>query len=960
MPSPTNDIAGYCFLPWMRRGIINQADATSFSDTGALVINISLQAIGNADTPLTIPQSLKIYGPGDVSGLDPRSIVRTIPLDGITNFEYNYLCGIEFYEEDLPWRYTPNIPAASQLAPWLWVLALKTTEFTRLGATTSGLQSIEVNGDAMAAALPAPNTSWAWAHTHLNFIPQGTSAADVQQFVESTLNQNSNLGCSRLLCPRRLEPATSYTAFLIPAFERGRLAGLGSDDATIAAAANTALSWTAGNATRVYPVYREWSFTTSDEGDFETLARLIVPLTEQEATEVASAAKTVDIRNPGWGLQYSGVPGSIPFESALAPYSQPAHGLLTDSAAAPDTGFTESVKNLLNLNADAVITGTASGQNPNPFFQGSTLEDDPMILPPMYGSFYRDNPLNAGSAKPVRLDATAPANDWYNQLNLNPSMRVGAGQGSIVVQQDQESYMNRAWDQLSQNAETNRLVKRWNYSYELSRSIFSKRLAPVLDQTATGDGTPQTFLSLALVSPMQQSLRTPTGSFTASLQKKFMPSAYSRSFTKLIRPGAPITRRLNKNPSTGTFFPIGIILFPILPDILYKTISDITDYLTSLESVGRRRIQPLPWIMKNLAIRNAGLMSIGAVEQALNGIAPYTMWTTIIVDPAPPPTNATLYTSISTQINPSITLVARLQGLLSSVSVQVNPVNNGITVNETPAVPEFPEPMYAPLADRSTDYILPGIENIPDNRVALLKTNPAFIESYMTGLNHEISREYLWREFPAALNITSFRQFWDVRDNQQAISDPETWKDIQPIAGWATTRLGTHQPPTQPVQDIVILIRADLLKKYPNTEIFLQEAAWTDNQKKSRVPVANPDNTTLRKPMFSAQVAGEFRFLGFDVPAADAIGNADEPGWFFVLKERAGEIHFGLDTETGSDPSWPSLDSETAPGNCIEANGAVFSSLPKYGGQRSDLIAGMLYQQPFMLFIHVSQMLPKN
>jgi hypothetical protein len=950
--------AGYCFLPWMRRGVINQADATSISPADSLTINLSLQAIGNGQAPVAVQQPLKLYGPGDISGLDPRSVVRTVPLDGVTDFEYNYLCGIEFYEEDLPWRYSPALPASSQLAPWIWVLALKNTEFTSLGPTSAGLQSIEVNADAMAAALPPADTSWAWAHTHLNFIPQGTTIADVQQFVQSTLNSNSNLGCSRLLCPRRLEPATAYTAFLIPAFEKGRLAGLGSDDATIAAAANTTLSWTPGATTQVFPVYYQWNFTTSDEGDFETLARLITPLSQLEATAILSAAKTIDIRRPGWGLQYAGTPGSIPFESALAPFTQPAHGLLTDSTAVADTNFTTAEKNLLNLNADAVITGTASGQAPNPFYSGSTMEDDPMILPPLYGSFYRDSPLVTTSAKPARLDSAAPAADWYNQLNLNPSMRVGAAQGSVVVQQDQESYMNRAWAQLSQNAETTRFVKRWNYSYELSRSIFNKRLAPVLSQTVTGDGTQQTFLTLALVSPMQQSLRAGTGSFATSLQKKTMPSAYTGAFTKLIRPGAPIAKRLNKNPASGVFF-VGIIFSPPKMDILYKTISDIISYLDGLDTHGVLRIPDLPLLLKDTALRNAGLTGYDAVLQALNGIAPYTMWLTIVVDPLPA-SNATLYSAIPAQINPTVAVLARVQGMLPSVTVQINPVSSGITVTETPTVPEFTEPMYAPLATRSTDYILPGIETIPDNRVALLKTNPAFIESYMTGLNHEISREYLWREVPVALNITSFRQFWDVRDNQQAIADPESWKDILPIAGWATTKLGTHAPPAQPAQDTVILIRADLLKKYPNTEIFLQEAAWVNAQKNSRIPVPNPDSTSLRQPLFSAQVGGEYRFLGFDVPAADAIGNADEPGWFFVLKQRAGEIHFGLDTETGTDPSWPALNSETAPGSCIVADGAVFSTLPKYGGKRSDLIAGMLYLQPFMLFLHVSQMLPKN
>jgi hypothetical protein len=37
-------------------------------------------------------------------------VVRTEPLNGITNFEPNYLALIEFYDEEFTWRYTPAAP----------------------------------------------------------------------------------------------------------------------------------------------------------------------------------------------------------------------------------------------------------------------------------------------------------------------------------------------------------------------------------------------------------------------------------------------------------------------------------------------------------------------------------------------------------------------------------------------------------------------------------------------------------------------------------------------------------------------------------------------------------------------------------------------------------------------------------------------------------------------------------
>src|SRR6185436_16968023 len=42
------------------------------------------------------------------------------------------------------------------------------------------------------------------------------------------------------------------------------------------------------------------------------------------------------------------------------------------------------------------------------------------------------------------------------------------------------------------------------------------------------------------------------------------------------------------------------------------------------------------------------------------------------------------------------------------------------------AYPEFRRPMYEPLRNLSEDLIFPGIKNIPQNTIGLLKTNPTF------------------------------------------------------------------------------------------------------------------------------------------------------------------------------------------------------------------------------------------
>ena len=75
-------------------------------------------------------RSIQLYGPGDVVGIDRRAIVRTDPRDWITNAEPNYLAHIEFYDEDLPWRYTPAAPSGDglRLRPWIALVVLEEDE----------------------------------------------------------------------------------------------------------------------------------------------------------------------------------------------------------------------------------------------------------------------------------------------------------------------------------------------------------------------------------------------------------------------------------------------------------------------------------------------------------------------------------------------------------------------------------------------------------------------------------------------------------------------------------------------------------------------------------------------------------------------------------------------------------------------------------------------------------------
>ena len=139
----------------------------------------------------------------------------------------------------------------------------------------------------------------------------------------------------------------------------------------------------------------------------------------------------------------------------------------------------------------------------------------------------------------------------------------------------------------------------------------------------------------------------------------------------------------------------------------------------------------------------------------------------VAADVVPAPTRygaaglARLAAATVAAIDPATTVPARVLGTIS-LPEHVR-ADLGEEFAEVMAYPRIDQPMYAPLKDISDELLLPNLNLIPQNTVTLLETNQPFIEAYMVGLNHEMARELLWREYPTDQRGTPFRQFWDVR-----------------------------------------------------------------------------------------------------------------------------------------------------------------------------------------------------
>jgi hypothetical protein len=151
-----------------------------------------------------------------------------------------------------------------------------------------------------------------------------------------------------------------------------------------------------------------------------------------------------------------------------------------------------------------------------------------------------------------------------------------------------------------------------------------------------------------------------------------------------------------------------------------------------------------------------------------------------------------------------------------------------------------------------------------------------------------------------------------------------------------------------------------------------------------------PPRSKVLTPLYEAKVDPDIYFFGFDLTVDEAKGGSgadpnDDPGWFFVIKERPGEPRFGLDNEASptiqvwNDLSWPVVQ-PAAPGASIvlasapatltvSDPGASDEKHPQYLNDkavtwsRSSMsaaeIAYIFYQAPVLVGVHASEMLPK-
>ncbi|MFK8008017.1 MAG: hypothetical protein AB8H03_16790 [Saprospiraceae bacterium] len=943
--------AEYTFISYFREGLANEL--TSIDANTKERVSLEIKVKVNATD---IKKDAKLYGPADVIGINPKAIIRVSPLAGSNNMESNYLPFIEFYDEDFPWRYSPAIKDDNKIFPWLALIVLKEDEFTIAKDQTTPLPYINVIGNPTAFEFPAANL-WAMAHVQLNSNLTNTAGNSInlndtiKNEITDKIKANPDIALSRIISPRKLDTSTpniNYTAFLIPSYETGRLAGLGE------VTSNTNVlepSWNAPNHQKKYPFYYQWSFQLDQHGDFEYLAGLLAAGNSSNLK-----VNTLDIQDlnneffvgggikPGGGISISG---------------SGSGGLGTIGSKVIKKNSSKPLRTKSNplLKGDVILT-------PKKFEPTKILEIGSVLIPPNYSlpvwpgnksqnKIVRDNlkkriskGLNnlehSGSKDPIvnypevygRWHANIKAiggnsKKWIDQINLDPRYRVVASLGAEVVRQNQEEFVDFAWDQVGEIMEANKQLNLIHLAKNVSARIEEKHLT----QREEDD-------LLTLTSNVHSKIKTTNTNATIHSQivnSNLTKAGTNTAFKKITRPNGMINKKIKKTSTNN------------LSSRLIKNLDD-----TSNPSITAAVPKDAPY--------NLSLVTNVSYNNDYNNLSENEKETYDTLKNNTPDSPSSSPSINSDTAGPEIRSAIGTKRILKRglkrlhlPSSDSNTSNSNWETMQIMASPVIPHSMYDYLKKLNPQFILPGLEGIENNTITLLETNGAFIETFMLGANHEFSKELLWREYPCDQKGTYFKNFWNKDDSMIDGADIDI-SDIKEIQQWGSY-LGKHQPSHASTSiKLVLALRGDLFKKFPNTIIYAQKANANNEL----------EANTFEFPVLSASLGKDLTIVGFTL-SLDEVLNGN--GWFFMFKERSGEVRFGLDEGPNQLPfdNWNKAGWDDFGGNKkyldIDTNINDITDKPINGiewGKNSAHMAHILYQVPVAFGIHASDLLAAN
>ncbi|MCV7416498.1 hypothetical protein [Mycolicibacterium litorale] len=256
------------------------------------------------------------------------------------------------------------------------------------------------------------------------------------------------------------------------------------------------------------------------------------------------------------------------------------------------------------------------------------------------------------------------------------------------------------------------------------------------------------------------------------------------------------------------------------------------------------------------------------------------------------------------------------------------------------AAPKFTQPLVKRLAVVDKDWLLGGVGGLAPNSVSVFGINARFIEAFLAGANHEIMRELTWRGYPTDVRGTCFRRFWDL---------PQP--DVKPLAAW--TSLGdNHAGGTLPQDLTVVVIKGDLLRRYPTTIVSAVRGRRVGGGFEGTEEAAEIDR---------GHIDDDVNYSILDIAPSRLLEppDGDAHRWYVSLLENTREPRFGLDDKSSDvrganagrrpvDWSWQGLPDPVIDGGHLTAGMLAASATSTQVGVR-------LCQRPFRALLPATE-----
>lgn len=169
--------------------------------------------------------------------------------------------------------------------------------------------------------------------------------------------------------------------------------------------------------------------------------------------------------------------------------------------------------------------------------------------------------------------------------------------------------------------------------------------------------------------------------------------------------------------------------------------------------------------------------------------------------------------------------------------------------------PDLDLPVWDWLRRRTPEWLLPRAGLIPRDGIVALRTNRAFIAACLLGASRQAVGELRWRGVPVAAGAMPMRTFW------QHVASPENpppMVDLVQPSSWPAVPLDALPGARGAGDELVIAIRSDLVRRYPDTVIYLAPPTVIDG-------IETADTSRRIAPAFAGRIEPNVWFFGFPV-----------------------------------------------------------------------------------------------